>query len=279
MEYEIRQLLFDDNGKSLNQMLELQHIVYGDKIDLTHLPSFKSWYLENPMGKVISFNAFFEGELVAHYACVPINMKIGDHISLGLLDVSTVTHPEHRGKGLFRKLAETTYQYASENGYEFVVGVANDNSFPGYMKYFNFTHVCKLDVKWGWGRINVTDKLFSGYWSQQSIDWRLQLGKYKNNGHNIFGKYGIFPLIKVFVGRVPYLNRSLSAMSFFDLLIRPFNLYVGCGADLSQGHYFNFPSFIKHSPFNLIFMDLTGGKLPSVTQDNIVYQLIDFDVI
>ena len=40
----------------------------------------------------------------------------------------------------------------------------------------------------------------------------------------------------------------------------------------------NVPKFIRPSPFNLIFMDLTEGKLPKVTKENIFFQLFDFDV-
>jgi hypothetical protein len=39
------------------------------------------------------------------------------------------------------------------------------------------------------------------------------------------------------------------------------------------------PKFIKHSPFNLIYQDLTGGQLPGMTPDNVFYQLLDYDVI
>jgi hypothetical protein len=42
--------------------------------------------------------------------------------------------------------------------------------------------------------------------------------------------------------------------------------------------YWNVPRFIKHSPFNLVFRDLTDGKLPVMTKENVFYQLIDFDV-
>ena len=54
-------------------------------------------------------------------------------------------------------------------------------------------------------------------------------------------------------------------------------LYVGLGAK-PKGIFINVPKFIRPSPFNLIFMDLTEGKLPKVTKENIFFQLFDFDV-
>ena len=58
----------------------------------------------------------------------------------------------------------------------------------------------------------------------------------------------------------------------------PCCLYVGIGADLPWS-YCRVPSFVKHSPFNLVFCDLTNGNLPKMTADNVFYQLLDFDVV
>ena len=75
-----------------------------------------------------------------------MEMNIGGRIARGLLSMATVTHPAHRGKGLFKTLARQSYETAREEHYEFVIGVANANSYPGFIKYFDFTDVCQLDV-------------------------------------------------------------------------------------------------------------------------------------
>ena len=54
-------------------------------------------------------------------------------------------------------------------------------------------------------------------------------------------------------------------------------LYVGLGAK-PKGFFIKVPKFIKRSPFNLIFLDLTDGNLPKMIKDNVLFQLIDFDV-
>ncbi len=278
MDYSIKQLHFDDEGLSLQKVADLQNKVYADRGGTYTPENFAFWYLKNPVGKVISFNAFYCDELVAHYACIPIMMSINGRISTGLLDMATVTHPNHRGKGLFKTLAQATYSFAKDKGFEFVVGVANGNSFPGYMKYFDFTFISQLDVKWGWGPVSIPSKAYSGFWTKESLNWRLGNHKYFVSKKYAYGKYGNYPLIKTLMG--VFSEEQLVSLSVKGgaKKMRPLNLYVGIGADLSQGHYFNFPKFVKHSPFNLIFMDLTGGKLPPVNKDNIVYQLIDFDV-
>lgn len=277
MEYEIKQLYFDDGEISMQKVVNLQNIVYEGK-HVFDSQGFKQWYLENPMGKVISFNAFLGDELVAHYACVPYKMEIGGRIVTGLLDMATVTHPNHRGKGLFKKLAQTTYDYAKEKGFEFVLGVANANSFPGYMKYFPFTFVGQLEVKMGLGTDIESDgdKMYKVYWDKESFNWRLNTcaANYSCKNNSILGKYNSF--VQTYMGSYPtsFLKQTNAKDKHWSF--RP-KLYVGMGAKF-RSMYLKVPKFIKHSPFNLIFLDLTNGKLPPVNKDNIFFQLMDFDV-
>lgn len=277
MDYEIKQLYFDDGDVSLQKVVDLQNAVYEGQYDF-HVSSLRHWYKENPYGDVISFNAFFGDELVAHYACVPYKMNIAGRVVKGLLDIDTVTHKDHRGKGLFKKLAQTTYDYAKNNGFEFVIGVANGNSFPGYMKYFPFTFVGQLEVRFGLGH-NIKpngEKTYSVHWDKDFLEWRLDCmgGNYKKVNEAIVGKYKFGA--QTFMGYFPndLLNTArFKKTGFFHL----YTLYVGMGAKFN-GCFMKMPKFVKHSPFNLIFMDLTGGKLPAINKDNVFFQLMDFDV-
>lgn len=277
MNYEIRQLNFDDGDVSLQKVVDLQNIVYEGKHTF-RVDGFHKRYLDNPLGRVISFNAFYGDELVAHYACIPYAMNIDGRKSVGLFDMATVTHPDHRGKGLFKKLAKTTYDYAKEKGYEFVLGVANANSFPGYMKYFPVTYVGQLEVKMGFG-LNVfpdTSKKYSVYYDKESFEWRLRCGRanYGREKNVVLGTYN--SLVQTFMGC--YSDDFLSSISIENMhfSFRP-RLYVGLGAKF-HSLYLNVPKFIKRSPFNLIFLDLTDGKLPPINKDNLFFQLFDFDV-
>ena len=283
--YDILQLNVNDYH-TFEKIVQLQRIVYPARSQDFSINGFRLWYCKNPMGPVISFNAFYKDEMVAHYACVPIKMMMKGRIVDGLLDMSTVTHPAHRGRGLFRTLAQTTYSYAFKQGYEFVIGVANANSFPGYMKYFDFTFVSKLDVKFGYGAKIfdcAREKPFYVYWDKVALSWRASIKAYSIHndflaGHLEFMRISNFLGIKLIMGYYDKtLLEAIKVKGCRDIL-RPLNLYIGIGADLSKGHYFNVPWFIKHSPFNLIFLDLTGGKLPTISRDNVFFQLMDFDV-
>lgn len=279
MSIQIRHTQFIDDYE-LTQLVELQNYVYKHRNLTFSEKGFKFWYKQNPVGNVVSYSAFDGEKMVAHYACIPTQLLIEERIVNGVLSMAVVTHPDYRGKGLFKTLAQKTYELAQELGYEFVIGVANANSFPGFMKYFPFTYVGQLDVKWGWGKIEVPkDKTFSHYWDVQSLKWRLENPKYSKHTNNIYGTYGNYPLIKTYMGQLSYelLNQLNLRKTIF--VKRPLTLYVGMGAKLSKWTYFKFPKFVKHSPFHLRFMDITKDQhLPQINKENIVFQLIDFDV-
>jgi len=98
-------------------------------------------YMANPHGKIIGFDAFRGDELAAHYAIIPRRYRLGMQVVDAALSINTATHPKHQGKGLFTKLAEATYQAASERGVKFVVGVANANSIGGFIRRLGFTEL------------------------------------------------------------------------------------------------------------------------------------------
>ena len=283
MSYKIDQLFFNNETDFLI-LRKLLSAVYPDKMEQFSRERIFWQYCGNPAGKVISFNAFHNGELVAHYACLPIYLKIGGKIIKGLLDINTATHPNHRGKGLFVKLAKTTFEYAKLNGYEFVLGVANENSIHGYLKYLNFYFIEKLQVKVGLGAnimpSDISNK-YTVFWNKELLEWRLDSTIYSKSKNAIYGKtkflgirniLGIKTLMGCFDSKIIRILNTKRSLN----ICRPINLYIGLGANLNFT-YFKVPSFIKRSPFNLIFLDL-NGSLPKMNKHNIFFQLIDFDV-
>ena len=238
-------------------------------------------YIDNPNGKVVSFNAFgSDGTLAAHYAAIPIYMQIDGEKELGLLSLNTATHPYHQGHRLFTTLADMTYNYAKKHGYKYVIGVANANSTHGFLKYLGFYQVASLDFKVGVGDVfksEIPTRLNRVLWDIDTLKWRLRCPEYKYSakGNTIYSGRPE-PLFHASVAKMP---KDLGAT---ELGLRKssdvFNIYIGLGANTKNGNYFNLPKFIKRSPFNLIFKDLTEGQLPKITRDNIFFTLLDFDV-
>lgn len=276
-EYIIKKSHFKEEG--FEKLIELFHASFPKSHKFTK--EFLKWqYLDNPNGEVVSFNAWTESdEMVAHYAAIPVKMKIGGKEELGLLSLNTATHPRHQGKGLFVKLATATYDYAAGHGYKFVIGVANANSTHGFIKRLNFEMISPLDVKVGIGDVYKkdisADKNYVLY-DDKTLKWRLECPQfsYSFKGCTIHGSIDK-PLFHTSVAKIPNgINPdSIGLKKTFDV----FNLYIGIGTELG-GLYFNLPKFIKRSPFNLIFRDLTNGTLPKLTKDNIIFQLLDYDV-
>lgn len=278
-ELELRQSLFDSE-EELEQLVDLQNRVYQKRGIVFTKQYFHNRYVLNPSGKVISFNAFDGDKMIAHYACIPTRFVVNSRVANGILSLSTVTHQDYRGRGLFRTLAKMTYDKAREDGFEFVLGIANANSFPGFLKYFNFEFIDQLEVKVGYGtRIYPKEGvIFSGYYDDEIMKWRATCAfnvNYHKCSSSIESNYGKFA--RTFMGSFDkHLLENLSIQkSKFSILPK---LYIGIGADI-KSLYIPVPKFIKRSPFNLIFMDMTNGKLPRINKENIHFQLWDFDVV
>ena len=243
---------------------------------------YLTWqYLDNPNGKVVSFNAFAEnGDLAAHYAAIPIYMLIAGKKERGLLSLNTATHPDHQGQRLFTTLAEKTYNYAAENGYKYVIGVANANSTHGFLKYLKFDLIAPLEFKIGMGDIfksPIPENLNRVLYDKDTLLWRLKCPEYKYSAvGNTIHSSRPEPLFHTSVAKM------LDGVTIDDLGVKKtfhvFNIYIGLGLKNKGGLYFDLPKFVKRSPFNLIFRDLTGGTLPKITKENIFFQLLDYDV-
>lgn len=273
MDYKIVKVGVDDD--SLIEIQRLLKLVFENRAEKFSFEYLKWQYADNPVGKIVGYNAYMGDVLAAHYVTMPIYMVINGEKTLGVLSLNTATHPDHRGKRLFSVLAEQTFQYATENGFKFVIGVANANSTHGFIKNLNFKLIGPLTFKVGVGTDIYPQKkyVFTRYWDKEIMDWRLKNPsmKYFKNGDVI-----VSPIKPGFKKLVYHDQEGLVSLN--KLHGRPFNLYIGFGADLKKGKYCGIPKFVEHSPFNLIFRDLTNGTLPELTKDNILFELIDFDV-
>lgn len=140
------------------------------KADMTS--EYINWlYFENPLGKVVGFDAIEGGKVISHYACIPTKI---DGIS-GLLSVNTATHPYYRSKGLYKKLAEKTYEQWSRD-FNFVIGVANAQSVQTFVNRLGFTEVGRLNLRYG--RLD-RPLIGSRSWTNEELEWRLNCPRQK----------------------------------------------------------------------------------------------------
>lgn len=128
-------------------------------------------YFSNPLGGVQGFDAFDGDKLVSHYACIPT--RVGN--ALGLLSLNTATHPDYRSKGIYRKLAKLTYESVTQD-FNFVIGVANNQSKEAFKKYLGFNELGRLNLRFG-----ELHRPSSGarIWSESEIKWRVNSPRQK----------------------------------------------------------------------------------------------------
>ncbi len=74
----------------------------------------------------------------AYYGVYPIISRFDGCDVLCAQSGDTMTHPQHRGKGLFIELAQRTYLTASNEGINFVFGFPSPSSYPGFSKKLNW---------------------------------------------------------------------------------------------------------------------------------------------
>jgi hypothetical protein len=91
-------------------------------------------FVDNPNGEPFVSLCYDEGNLVGHYAIVPMPLECGDVRKKSYISMTTMVAESHRKFGLFTQLAQETYRIATESGVDFVFGFPNSQSTPGFRK-------------------------------------------------------------------------------------------------------------------------------------------------
>ena len=263
------------NTADLTNLIAAQNEVYRQRGLKFTEEDFKYWYADNPEGRVIAFNALDGGRIVAHEALIPEKMEVNGREVRCLRSMGSVTLPEYRGQKLLSILTNKCIEEGQKRGYEFVYGIANGNSIHTFLKYCGFTLVGQLDVKFGFGKVREPQgKVYKRLWTEESLRWRTSPKGFFRSKDQVLKHFKTGVAAVMGTEDEKLLDKIVSLKRKSSPAVR---LYVGMGADLPWS-FFRVPKFVKHSPFNLIFRDLTGGKIPAMTKDNLFYQLMDFDV-
>ena len=117
----------------LADLARLHRTVYGAAPSKDHFPKkYDTHYasIEN-----IGFLAYDAADNpVAFYGVIPCFIQCGNQIVLAAQSADTMTHPHHRKKGLFLKLARLTFDLCREVDIKLVFGFPNQNSHHGLVK-------------------------------------------------------------------------------------------------------------------------------------------------
>ena len=245
-------------------------------------------YRENPAGRAIGCNAYHGGRLAGHYVIIPFSAQLDGQNFTAALSLNTAVDESHRGQGLFRKLAEATYATAAEDGIDHVVGIANANSTPGFVKSLGFQLVTQLEPYLIFGKAEV---LLTGNvswrrnWTADSLAWRLSAPQCsywfdpRGESLSVYGqtKYvGLYGVLKVEDN--PELQLTIRRHLKSITTLRP-TLWFGKSPRLKlPAAALRFPERLRPSPFNLIFRDLSGAHR-QLDGGSIHFEAVDFDVM
>lgn len=104
-------------------------------------------YRASPLGEVVEANLDDDAGRAGHYAVVPVDLAVDGVSRPAALSLNTAVHERARGGGTFVRLATECYDAAREREIEIVVGVANANSTPGFLRRLDFELVTPLPAQ------------------------------------------------------------------------------------------------------------------------------------
>lgn len=102
-------------------------------------------HVDNPFGSSLVLLALENNEVIGVRAFMRWKWQQGDKVFSAFRAVDTATHPDHQGKGVFKKLTLKALEIGKERGDHFVFNTPNSQSKPGYLK-MGWKEVDKLKV-------------------------------------------------------------------------------------------------------------------------------------
>ncbi|QCK15905.1 GNAT family N-acetyltransferase [Mangrovivirga cuniculi] len=140
--------------------------------------SEKYWqwkHVDNPFGESPVLLAFEGQELVGVRAFMRWRWTNGIETVEAIRAVDTATHPDHQGKGIFKKLTLAALDHCKEMGINMVFNTPNEKSMPGY-------------IKMGWvkaGKLPIGIKILSPF--KMAFNY-IKNKKASGSGYELLGK-------------------------------------------------------------------------------------------
>jgi GNAT superfamily N-acetyltransferase len=124
-------------------VLELYEAIYGDVEDKDNRMKWWEWQHKNhPAGAPLIWLADSDGRLAGQYEVVRSKMNSGSDVFMASYSQDTMTHPDFRRQGIFKDLANKTYNQCKAEGIDIVFGFPNENSHPGFVNKLDWFDVC-----------------------------------------------------------------------------------------------------------------------------------------
>ncbi|WP_051286096.1 GNAT family N-acetyltransferase [Salinimicrobium terrae] len=147
------------NEGDVPQIIKVLKKSLGDELPVSE-QIWRYKHYDNPFGPSIVLIAEENYDIVGVRAFMRWEWKMGNAFFHTYRAVDTATSPDHRGKGIFKKLTLKAVEVAKEVGGDFIFNTPNDQSRPGYLKM-------------GWER---SGKIKVGITPSWISFWKLQSG-------------------------------------------------------------------------------------------------------
>lgn len=253
--------------------------------------NYLTWlYKENPAGIFVGVDAFVGNDIVGQVTAIPCEYILHGNLTRGLLAVNVFVHPKFQGRHLFKKLGLKMCELGAEEGYDFVMGVANAAATPGWKRQMGFQLVTPLDAMIGIGSLGVSDynsilekTEFRHEWSPATFKWRcgnpankvIANASARNNSLAAFsssGKIGIAAYAEV--PRVDLIDNVKIRSWKYSFQPR---VFLGLIPEHSFGsNYIKIPSRFRASPLNLIYKNLHDSS-DRLQSSSCLINFLDFD--
>ena len=184
-----------------------------------HTKEFFTWkHYNNPFGKSYGLLACDGNRIVGVRMFMRWVFTKGDEQLRAIRPVDTITHPDYRGRGIFKKLTLKGLEDCKDE-YDLIFNTPNENSLPGYLKMGWHRYNRNLDYFLGFSLkksglegdiVDITDLPVQNYvenkgcWntrkSREFLEWRYKSNDYKAFSYSVDIKntFGIiYKLVKI----------------------------------------------------------------------------------
>ncbi|WP_184545593.1 GNAT family N-acetyltransferase [Mucilaginibacter sp. FT3.2] len=132
------------SATTLNDLARLHAAVYGKQVQPGY---FECKY--NTAYTSVNYIGFIAYDIqlqpIAFYGVIPCFIYCDGETILSAQSADTMTHPNHRNKGLFVELARLTFQLCIQSGIKLLFGFPNQNSLPGFINKLGWQAADRMD--------------------------------------------------------------------------------------------------------------------------------------
>lgn len=251
-------------------------------------PDLEWQYLENPAGPARYVNAYGDsGELIAHYAVLPTPPLAEPPAAFAgtYFSLNTAVDPSARVPGLMVATARALFRQLQGEGRALVLGVANENSFQGFVRMLGFRSLGRLSLTFHPpGTLPTVHAPRALAHSVEQLAWRAArpgVAAYADPGRGALSvrlRHRGLPLDAVLSIELP--EDTVRPLALPRPAVYMPRLYASFGAPVGGG--LAVPERLRPSPLEYIVRVLGGTALEEPVIRHLLarrFEFLDFDVV